>query len=151
MQIRPLAPSEIPALAEGLAALPLMTRYRRDAGALSRALESARARGDGLLVADEGGVPRGLAWFVPSGTLALGGYLKLIAVLPGGEGKGTGAVLLRAFEAQTARACRPMPSCSSPTSTRTRSVSTSARGTCASVPCPASSCRTSPSFSTGSG
>jgi len=80
-----------------------MVRYRRDAGALARALEAARVRGEGLLIAEEGGAPRGLAWFLPSGTLALGGYLRLIAVLPGAEGKGTGVALLRAFEAETAR------------------------------------------------
>ncbi len=102
MRIRPLDPAEIPALAVGLAGLPLMLRYGRDAAALTRALEAARARGEGLLVADDG-APRGLAWFLSSGTLALGGYLRLIAVLPGSEGKGTGVALLRAFEAETAR------------------------------------------------
>ncbi len=103
MRVRPLDPAEVPALAAALAALPLMVRYRRDAGALARALEAARVRGEGLLIAEEGGAPRGLAWFLPSGTLALGGYLRLIAVLPGAEGKGTGVALLRAFEAETAR------------------------------------------------
>jgi GNAT superfamily N-acetyltransferase len=103
VQIRPLTGAEIPALAERLAALPLMVRYGRDAGALARSLEAARARGDGLLVADDGG-PAGLAWFLPAGTLAMGGYLKLIAVHPGAGGKGIGAALLRAFEAETARA-----------------------------------------------
>jgi ribosomal protein S18 acetylase RimI-like enzyme len=104
VEIRPLAPADVPALADGLAALPLMVRYGRDARALSRALEAALARGEGLLVAAEGGAPAGLAWFLPAGTLALGGYLRLIAVLAGGEGKGVGAALLRAFEAETARA-----------------------------------------------
>ncbi|HEX9308842.1 MAG TPA: GNAT family N-acetyltransferase [Anaeromyxobacter sp.] len=103
MRVRPLDPAEVPALAAALAALPLMVRYRRDAGALARALEAARVRGEGLLIAEEGGASRGLAWFLPSGTLALGGYLRLIAVLPGAEGKGTGVALLRAFEAETAR------------------------------------------------
>ncbi len=104
MRIRPIEIADIPALAEGLAAVPLMVRYGRDAAALSRALEAARARGEGLLAAEEDGRLRGIAWFLPSGTLALGGYLKLIALLPGAEGKGTGAALLRAFEQETARA-----------------------------------------------
>lgn len=102
MNVRPLAPEEIPSLAARLAGLPLMQRYGRDAAALARALGGARARGEGLLVAAEGDEPLGLAWFLPSGTLALGGYLKLIAVTPGGEGRGTGLALLRAFEAETA-------------------------------------------------
>jgi ribosomal protein S18 acetylase RimI-like enzyme len=105
VRIRPLDAAEIPALAGALAAVPLMVRYGRGAAALARALEAGRGRGDGLLVAEDGGgAARGLAWFLPAGTLALGGYLKLIAVLPGGEGEGTGAALLRAFEAETARA-----------------------------------------------
>ncbi len=103
MPVRPLARDELPALAAALAPLPLMVRYGRDAGGLTRALEAAAGRGESLLVSEEAGVLRGLAWFLPAGTLALGGYLRLIAVVPGGEGRGTGLALLRAFEAETAR------------------------------------------------
>jgi GNAT superfamily N-acetyltransferase len=102
MGTRPLEPTEIPALARGLAEVPLMARYGRGAAALERAIAAAHARGEGLLVADDGGTLRGLAWFLREGTLAMGGYLKLIAMLPGAEGKGTGAALLAAFEAETA-------------------------------------------------
>ncbi|HET7825818.1 MAG TPA: GNAT family N-acetyltransferase [Anaeromyxobacter sp.] len=101
MRTRPLDPAEIPALARALAELPLMVRYGRGAAALERALAAAHARGEGLLVAEEGGAVSGLAWFLRDGTLAMGGYLKLIAMLPGAEGKGTGAALLAAFEAET--------------------------------------------------
>lgn len=104
MRIRPMEAADVRVLAEGLAAVPLMIRYGRDAAALARALEAALGRGEGLLVAEDDGVLRGVAWFLPSGTLALGGYLKLIALLRGGEGKRTGAALLRAFEHETARA-----------------------------------------------
>jgi GNAT superfamily N-acetyltransferase len=103
VNIRPLVREDVPGLAAALAALPLMVRYRRDAAALARSLEAALGRGEGLLVADDGGGLAGLAWFTPSGTLALGGYLRLIAVVAGGEGKGTGVALLRAFEAETAK------------------------------------------------
>lgn len=102
MRTRPLEPAEIPALARALAELPLMVRYRRDAAALERSLSAAHGRGEGLLVAEDAGSLRGLAWFLREGTLAMGGYLKLIAMLPGAEGKGTGAGLLEAFEAETA-------------------------------------------------
>jgi ribosomal protein S18 acetylase RimI-like enzyme len=101
--IRPLAVADLPALGERLAALPLMQRYGRTAEKLEAALAAALRRGEGLLVAEEGGVVTGLAWFLPSGTLALGGYLKLIAVLGDGQGRGTGAALLEAFEAAVAR------------------------------------------------
>ena len=106
MQVRPLAAEEIPALARGLAAVPLMVRYGQAPEALESALAAARARGERLLVADEGGAIRGLAWFLPQGTLGLGGYLRLIAMLSGAEGKGAGAALLAAFEAETAKESR---------------------------------------------
>ncbi len=106
MDVRPLVPAEFPALARALAGVPLMVRYGRTPEALEAALRAAHARGERLLVADEGGAIRGLAWFLTRGTLALGGYLKLIAMLPGAEGKGAGADLLAAFEAETARESR---------------------------------------------
>ncbi|HEX9049475.1 MAG TPA: GNAT family N-acetyltransferase [Anaeromyxobacter sp.] len=105
MNVRPLAAAEIPALARALADVPLMVRYARTPGALEAALGAAHARGERLLVAEDGTV-RGLAWFLTHGTLALGGYLRLIAMLPGAEGKGAGAALLAAFEAETARESR---------------------------------------------
>lgn len=102
--IRPLAPADLPALSAGLAALPLLSRYGRTAASLSASLADARSRGEGLLVAEEGGAPVGLAWFLPSGTLALGGYLRLLAVLAPAQGRGLGAELLRAYEEATSRA-----------------------------------------------
>lgn len=106
MDVRPLDPAEIPALARALAGVPLMVRYGRTPDALDAALRAAHARGERLLVAAEGGDLRGIAWFLTQGTLALGGYLRLIAMLPGAEGKGAGAALLAAFEAETARESR---------------------------------------------
>ncbi len=101
--IRPLAAADLAALAAGLAELPLLRRYGRSAGKLLATLEAAVARGDGLLVAEEGGAPAGLAWFLTSGTLALGGYLRLLAVLEPFQGRGIGRELLAAYEAETAR------------------------------------------------
>lgn len=102
--IRPVEAADVPALAAGLAELPLLRRYGRSAPTLEATLEAARARGEGLLVADERGAPEGLAWFFTSGTLALGGYLRLLAVLEPYQGRGLGAQLLAAYEAETARA-----------------------------------------------
>jgi ribosomal protein S18 acetylase RimI-like enzyme len=101
--IRPLVASDLPALASGLAGLSLMRTYGRSAQELEAALASALARGDGLLVAEEQGAPAGLAWFLTSGTLALGGYLRLLAVLEPFQARGLGAALLAAYEAETAR------------------------------------------------
>jgi GNAT superfamily N-acetyltransferase len=102
--IRPLAPADLSPLARGLAGLPLLTRYGRTAAELERALASALRRGEQLRVAEEDGAPSGLAWFLPSGTLALGGYLRLIAVVGAAQRRGAGAALLAAFEEETARA-----------------------------------------------
>ena len=106
MTVRPLDAADVPALAAALAALPLMRRYGRGEAALDADLRAALARGDGLLVAAEGGRVAGLCWYLPEGTLGMGGYLKLLAVPDAAQGAGTGALLLRAFEAEVARRSR---------------------------------------------
>jgi ribosomal protein S18 acetylase RimI-like enzyme len=99
MEIRTAAAADLAPLAEGLARLDLMRRYGRDEPRLAADLARAHARGDGLLLAVEGAGPAGLAWFLRQGTLGLGGYLKLLAVLPGARSRGVGSALLGAFEA----------------------------------------------------
>ncbi len=106
MSVRPLCPADLSALAPALAALPLMTRYRRGADAIAADLAAALARGDGLLAWDVDGEARGLAWFLRDGTLGVGGYLRLIALAEGAQGGGAGAALLAAFEAEVAKASR---------------------------------------------
>ncbi|MGH7896045.1 MAG: GNAT family N-acetyltransferase [Candidatus Binatia bacterium] len=106
MTVRPLTGADATTLAPALARLPLMQRYGRDAGALGRDLHEALARGEGLLVAEDGQGPGGVAWFLPHGTFALGAYLRLIAVVPGRERRGVGAELLAAFERSTAAQAR---------------------------------------------
>lgn len=101
--IRPLESADLPALAAGLAELPLLRRYGRSAQKLEATLAAALLRREGLLLAEERGEPAGLAWFLTSGTLALGGYLRLLAVLGPFQGHGLGAALLAAYEAETAR------------------------------------------------
>jgi ribosomal protein S18 acetylase RimI-like enzyme len=103
--IRAIELADVDRLAHALATLPLMIRYRRGEEALATDLRAAIDRGDDVLVHDLGGGADGLAWFTTSGTFgALGGYLRLIAVAPGCEGKGVGVALLAAFEtAVTAR------------------------------------------------
>ncbi|HET6413509.1 MAG TPA: GNAT family N-acetyltransferase [Anaeromyxobacter sp.] len=102
--IRPLLSADLRALSAGLAELPLLRRYGRSASKLEATLSAALARGEGLLIAEERGEPAGLAWFLTSGTLALGGYLRLLAVLEQYQGRGLGTALLAAYEAETARA-----------------------------------------------
>ena len=45
----------------------------------------------------------GFCWFLHHGTLGMGGYLRLIAVLDGAQSRGTGAALLAAYEGEVAR------------------------------------------------
>jgi ribosomal protein S18 acetylase RimI-like enzyme len=102
MRVRPLAAADVPALAAALAELPLLQRYRRDQAALASSLGAALARGEGLLAAEAEGRVAGLCWYLPSGTLGMGAYLKLLAVAGDAQRAGTGARLLEAFEAAVA-------------------------------------------------
>jgi GNAT superfamily N-acetyltransferase len=93
--------ADIEALSRILGDLPLLSRYGRSASGLAADLRLALARGDGLLVHDDGAGPMGLAWFLPAGTFAMGGYLKLLAVARAASQQGRGSRLLEAFEDQT--------------------------------------------------
>lgn len=104
MLLRAAAAPDLAELAAGLARLPLMARYGRDAGRIEADLAAALGRGDGLLLAEAQGRPAGLAWFLREGTFAMGGYLKLMAVLPEAQARGVGRALLDAFEAEVAAA-----------------------------------------------
>lgn len=105
MDLRPATAADLPALAEGLARLPLLVRYGRSAERIALDLSAGLARGDGLVLAVEAGRPVGLAWYLRDGTFGLGGYLRLMAVLPEAQARGTGAALLAAFEAEVAARC----------------------------------------------
>ncbi len=95
--VRPARPDEADALAAAVAGQPLLARYGTTREGLARSLAWAMARGEPVLAAFDG-APLGFAWFLPSGTLALGGYLRLIALAPGAEGRGVGGLLLEAVE-----------------------------------------------------
>src|SRR5205814_4727470 len=84
--IRNAREADLPELARAVAAQPLMQRYGTGAETLEKSLRGALARGEELIVIEDGEGACGLAWFLPSGTFALGGYLRLIAVIRGREG-----------------------------------------------------------------
>jgi len=83
-------------------------RYEISAARLQRLLAEAIGRGEPVLVAapDDGGALAGFAWFQRSGSLGVGGYLRLIALVPGGESGGVGGLLLDAVERDVARHAR---------------------------------------------
>jgi GNAT superfamily N-acetyltransferase len=103
VEVRPAVAADLAPLAAGLAGLDLMQRYGRDEPGLAADLARAHAAGDGLLLAVQAGRPVGMAWFLRQGTLGLGGYLKLMAVLPGAQSRGIGAGLLASFEGTLAQ------------------------------------------------
>lgn len=101
--IRPARPEDedaLGALGEAIAAQPLLQRYgvtgaglAAELGRLARGVE-----GTGLLLAEAAAGLCGFARFQRRGTLGAGGYLQLIALRPGDEGRGAGAALLRGVE-----------------------------------------------------
>ncbi len=74
---------------------PLLQRYGTSRDDLAQQLAQAI---DQVLVAEAANKIVGVAWFLSSGTLGLGGYLKLISVAPGCEGRGIGSALLDEVE-----------------------------------------------------
>jgi GNAT superfamily N-acetyltransferase len=100
--VRALREDELPALAAAVAPQPLLQRYGVGAERVQQLLGDAIARGEPVLAADVAGEARGFAWFLRAGTLGAGGYLRLIALVPGGEGSGLGGALLDAVERDVA-------------------------------------------------
>jgi ribosomal protein S18 acetylase RimI-like enzyme len=101
--VRDAERGELAALAQVVAPQELCQRYEISGPFLRRMLQSAKDRGDGVLVVeDEVGRICGFAWFVTSGTFHSGGYLELIALEPGQEGCGHGAALLAEVEKRVA-------------------------------------------------
>lgn len=104
--IRAARPDEIDAIAIAVAGQPLMERYGNGAEGLARSFRGAVERGEDFVVAVEEEGLRGMAWFLRTGTFALGGYLRLISVFPGCEGRGLGALLMDEVERRTAESSR---------------------------------------------
>src|SRR5262249_1280350 len=104
--IRPARHDELPALCAAVAPQRLLLRYEITAARLQQLLGDALGRGEPVLVADDGAGARGFACVLRSGTLGVGGYLRLIALCPGSEGGGAGAALLDAVEADVAAHAR---------------------------------------------
>jgi ribosomal protein S18 acetylase RimI-like enzyme len=99
--IRDARAEEIDALVAEVGPQPLLQRYQVDLPKLGLALKDAQKAGQLLVVEEEGRV-LGFAWFLPTGTFGQGGYLRLIALSPGSEGRGLGAALLDEVERRVA-------------------------------------------------
>lgn len=110
--VRPATPADADAaeaLGRLVAAQELLVRYGvtpDGLGALLRRLALGMPAGPGetsLWLAQDAQGLCGLARFSRTGSLGQGGYLQLIALVPGREGGGLGAQLLLAVEAEVAR------------------------------------------------
>ncbi len=92
---------DLSALAELMAASPLIMRYGATYAAALAALEAAHRAGDLLLIGRApDGAPVGLAWVIGSRILTGAAYLRLLLVAEGRQGHGLGARLLAAAEAE---------------------------------------------------
>ena len=107
-RIRELRRDEVDAIARAVADQPLLQRYDTSAEKLARSLGDAIERGDPVIAVEEGGALHGFAWFLATGTFAIGGYLRLIALVPGAEGRGLGAALLDEIERRVAARSRTL-------------------------------------------
>jgi GNAT superfamily N-acetyltransferase len=101
VHIAPARAEDLPALAGLMAASPLLRRYGATHDTALAALASGHRAGDRLLVGRAaGGAPLGLAWVIGSRILAGAAYLRLLLVAEGRQGRGVGARLLAAAEAE---------------------------------------------------
>ena len=101
MLVRDAQAGEIDALVAAVGPQPLLQRYEVDLARMALGLHDAQQAGQ-LLVVEEQGRALGFAWFLPTGTFGQGGYLRLIALVPGHEGRGLGAALLAEVERRVA-------------------------------------------------
>ncbi len=107
MIVRDALDDELDALAAAVSSQSLLVRYQVSAAVLARGLHSA-CQLKQLIVLEEEGEARGFAWFLPTGTFATGGYLRLIALVPGQEGRGFGGALLDEVERRVAATSRTL-------------------------------------------
>jgi ribosomal protein S18 acetylase RimI-like enzyme len=101
MIVRHAREDDLAALARATATQPLLVRYGVTEGGLARELGRTLTAGEGLLVA-EGEALLGFASFLRRGAFGRDGFLKLIAIVPGGESRGVGRALLEAVEREVA-------------------------------------------------
>jgi ribosomal protein S18 acetylase RimI-like enzyme len=116
--VAPAAAADLPALAELMAASPLLQRYGTSRTRARQALERAQRAGDRMLVARPRATRRptravpgplaGFAWVVESRILTGTAYLRLLLVAEPWRRTGLGARLLGAAEADAARRANHM-------------------------------------------
>ena len=106
MNIRQIAPGDVPSLARLMAGDPLWQRYGVTEESAARRLREGLAAGATIAVAEIEGEPAGFVWYVERGAFNRSGYIMLIGVQRGERGAGVGRALMAHAEgvlfAQTA-------------------------------------------------
>jgi GNAT superfamily N-acetyltransferase len=102
--IRHARAEDFPPLARELEALPLFRRYASTAAQFESSWGKALHAGEGLWVAERGGAPIGLCWFLQRGAFGRGAYLRTLALAANAHGGGLGKALLDVYECETADA-----------------------------------------------
>jgi len=98
MNIRPMLPQDVPAIAHWMVEMPLWKRYGVTEAGASAQFNDGIEHGDLLLVAEPNVC--GFAWCLPRGGFGRSAYLRLIGVRADCAGQGVGAALLSEVENQ---------------------------------------------------
>lgn len=100
MFIRPLLPTDIPALAALMATTPLWQRYGVTTASATQRLQIGLAEGATMAVTESNGHPAGFVWYVTRGAFQRGGYIMLLGVDSHYRQQGIGQALMHHAEAQ---------------------------------------------------
>jgi len=98
MRIARATRRHVPAIADLMAASPLLKRYRVTRAGASRSLADAVRARDLLLVAMDDGAAAGFAWLIVSRALDHSAYLRLLLVDRRHQSQGLGAALMSRAE-----------------------------------------------------
>ena len=100
LNIRPLAPTDIPGIASWVAATPLWQRYNVTQAGFAERLSSGLANGATIFVAERADAVLGFVWLVARGAFNRSAYIQLIGVRPDARTGGVGRALMEFAEAQ---------------------------------------------------
>lgn len=98
MFIRSLIATDIPELANLMAATPLWQRYGVSEASATARLQSGLDQAATILVAEIEGRVAGFLWYVQRGAFQRSGYIMLIGVQPDLRGLGVGEALMQRAE-----------------------------------------------------
>jgi len=101
--IRPIAPADVDACAAIMVALPLWAQYGITPAAARAVFDEALSGPARVQVAEDGGRVVGFVEYFLRGTFGHSGYIRAIGVAPDAQGRGIGARLMDAAEAEIFR------------------------------------------------